>query len=52
MGPVETSMVTSEQEPGEGNPGTAGILSRVKADLCYFHMKSAKIENEFCSTEI
>ena len=49
MGPVETSMVIREQEPVKGNPGAAGILSRAKADLCYFHMKSAKIENDFLS---
>jgi hypothetical protein len=41
-------MVIREQEPGEGNPGAAGILSRAKADLRYFYMKPAKIKNEFC----
>jgi len=38
---------------GEGNPGAAGILSRAKADLCYCHVKPAKIENSFfCRTQI
>src|SRR5690348_11548128 len=45
-------MVIREQEPGEGIPGAAGILSPAKADSCYFYVKPAKNENDFYRTRI
>jgi hypothetical protein len=49
VGPVENQHSSKGARARGGNPGAAGILSRTKANSCYFHVKPAKTENDFLS---
>lgn len=45
MGPMETSKVTREQNQGRESRCCGDFIAR-KTDSRYFHMKTAKTENE------